>query len=343
MTDAEQVLLEAPTEARNPRTVDIDRLPTPDLLRLLNAEDALVPAAVRAVLPQLADAVDLTVAALAAGGRLHYVGAGTSGRIAMLDAAELRPTFGLEPGRVVAHLAGGPQAVSSAGEGAEDAEAAGAAAVAGVGGTDVVIGLTASGRTPYVAGALRAARAAGAATVLVSAHPGAPLARLADVHVGVDTGPEAIAGSTRLKAGTAQKLVLNALSTAAMIRLGRTYSNLMTDMLAVNGKLRSRQLRMLAQATGAGLDACADALARAGGESKVALLVLLAPVTVEQARQALDGTSGLVRAALQAVAGAGPPPSEPDGQPSEPDGQPSEPDSQPSEPDGPPSGPAATE
>jgi N-acetylmuramic acid 6-phosphate etherase len=318
VTGAEQVLLEAPTEARNPRTVDIDQLPTLDVLRLLNEEDERVPAAVRAVLPQLADAVDLTVAALAAGGRLHYVGAGTSGRIAMMDAAELRPTFGLEPGRVVAHLAGGTHAVLSAVEGAEDDEAAGAAALAGVAAADVVIGLTASGRTPYVAGALRAARAAGAGTVLVSANPGAPLAELADVHVGVDTGPEAIAGSTRMKAGTAQKLVLNALSTAAMIRLGRTYSNLMTDMLAVNGKLRSRQLRMLAQATGAGLDACADALARAGGESKVALVTLLAPVTVERARQALDGTSGLVRDALRAVAGDAVPPSTPDSHPTAP-------------------------
>jgi N-acetylmuramic acid 6-phosphate etherase len=315
VTGAEQVLVESPTEERNPRTVEIDRLPTLDVLRLLNAEDAWVPAAVRAVLPALADAVELTVASLAAGGRLHYVGAGTSGRIAMLDAAELRPTFGLEPGRVVAHLAGGTEAVSSAVEGAEDDEAAGAVAVAAVTADDIVIGLTASGRTPYVAGALRGARTAGARTVLVSANPWAPLAELADVHVGVETGPEAIAGSTRLKAGSAQKLVLNALSTAAMIRLGRTYSNLMTDMLAINGKLRSRQLRMLTQATGAGLDACADALVRAGGESKVALVTLLAPVSAEQARQALDGTGGLVRDALRAVAGAGSPPAEPDGHP----------------------------
>jgi N-acetylmuramic acid 6-phosphate etherase len=302
------VLVEAPTEERNPRTVDIDQLPTLEVLRLLNAEDAWVPVAVQAVLPALADAVDLTVAALRAGGRLQYFGAGTSGRIALLDAAELRPTFGLESGRVLAHLAGGAGAVFAAVEEAEDDEAAGAAAGAGVAAADIAVGLTASGRTPYVAGALRAARAAGARTVLVSANPHAPLAALADVHVGVDTGPEAIAGSTRMKAGTAQKLVLNALSTAAMIRLGRTYSNLMTDMLAINGKLRSRQVRMLAQATGADLTACADALSRAGGESKVALVTLLAPVTAEQARLALAGTGGQVRDALRAViAPAGPP------------------------------------
>jgi N-acetylmuramic acid 6-phosphate etherase len=296
--------LVAPTEERNPRTLDIDRLPTLAVLRLLNAEDARVPAAVDKVLPALADAVDLTVAALAAGRRLHYVGAGTSGRIAVLDAAELQPTFGLEPGRVLAHLAGGPDALVMPVEEAEDDEAAGAALASEVDPGDVVVGLTASGHTPFVAGALRAARTVGAGTVLISANPGAPLAALADVHVGVDTGPEAIAGSTRMKAGTAQKLVLNALSTAAMIRLGRTYSNLMTDMLATNDKLRRRQVRMLGQATGVPPEACEQALAHAGGDSKVALVTLLAPATVAQARQALAATGGLVHDALRALTGA---------------------------------------
>jgi N-acetylmuramic acid 6-phosphate etherase len=290
-----------PTEERNPRTVAIDRLPTLDVLRLLNAEDATVPAAVAAALPPLAEAVDLAVAALAAGGRLHYFGAGTSGRLAVLDAAELGPTFGLEPGRVVAHLAGGLPALTNPSEAAEDDRDGGAAAGSEVTAGDVAVGVTASGRTVYVAGALRAARDRGAHTVLVSANPMAPLASLADVHVAVDTGPEAITGSTRLKAGTAQKLLLNSLSTAVMIRLGRTYSNLMTDMIASNEKLRVRQVRMLAQATGADLEACRIALAGADGDPKVALVTLLSPATPERARLALREADGLVHRALRLI------------------------------------------
>ncbi|MGC9668690.1 N-acetylmuramic acid 6-phosphate etherase [Planosporangium sp. 12N6] len=293
-----------PTEARNPRTVAIDESPTLDVLRLLNAEDATVPGAVAAALPQLADAVDLAVDALAAGNRLHYFGAGTSGRLAVLDAAELRPTFGLEPGRVVAHLAGGLRALTNPSEDAEDDAASGAADGAEVDPGDVAVGITASGRTVYVAGALRAARARGAGTVLVSANPAAPLAAHADVHVAVDTGPEAITGSTRLKAGTAQKLVLNSLSTAVMIRLGRTYSNLMTDMIASNRKLRARQVRMLAQATGTDHDSCADALAAAGGDPKVALVTLLSAVSPDQARQAVAAAGGVVHKALRVVRSA---------------------------------------
>jgi N-acetylmuramic acid 6-phosphate etherase len=264
-----------PTERRNPRTAGIDRLGTPEILRLINGEDATVPAAVAAALPRLAEAVDLATAALRAGHRMHYFGAGTSGRIAVLDAAELRPTFGLAADRVVAHLAGGTPALTSPSEEAEDDAAGGADDAAAVEAGDVAVGLTASGGTAYVAGALRTARARGARTVLVSANPAAALAPLADVHVAVDTGPEVITGSTRMKAGTAQKLVLNALSTAVMIRLGRTYSNLMTYMIASNEKLRARQIRMLVQATGADPDTCRAALARAGGEPKLALAALL--------------------------------------------------------------------
>ena len=210
----------APTEERNPATADIDAVPTVEVLRLLNAEDARVPAAVAAVLPALAEVVDETVRRLRAGGRVHYFGAGTSGRVAVMDAAELIPTFGLPPGVVVAHIAGGIQALTIPVEGAEDSAEGGAADAAEVTAGDVVVGLTASGRAPYVAGALRAARAVGAYTALVSANPDAALAGEADVHLGPDTGPEAIAGSTRLKAATAQKLILNGLSTAAMIALG---------------------------------------------------------------------------------------------------------------------------
>ncbi|RZU53746.1 N-acetylmuramic acid 6-phosphate etherase [Krasilnikovia cinnamomea] len=290
-----------PTEERNPRTVHIDQLPTLEVLRLFNAEDATVAGAVAAALPRLAEAVDLAVAALTAGCRMHYFGAGTSGRIAVLDAAELRPTFGIAPGRVVAHLAGGAHALTNPSEGAEDDVDGGAAAGSAVEPGDVAVGVTASGRTPYVAGALRTARTRGAGTVLVSANPRAPLADLADVHVAVDTGPEAVTGSTRLKAGTAQKLVLNSLSTALMVRLGRTYSNLMTDMVASNEKLRVRQLRILEHASGADPETCRTALAAAGGDAKVALVSLLARTHPQQARTALQSVDGLVNRAVLAL------------------------------------------
>ncbi|MET7403733.1 N-acetylmuramic acid 6-phosphate etherase [Dactylosporangium sp. NPDC005572] len=291
----------APTEARNPGTLEIDRLPTLDILRLVNAEDATVAPAVAAVLPDLARAVDLAVAALEQGRRLHYFGAGSSGRMAVLDASELRPTYGVAPGVVVAHLAGGERALVDAVEAAEDDDDAGAAAAGDLAAGDVAFGVTASGGTPFVAGALRAARLRGAHTVLLSANPAAPVAAHADIHLAVDTGPEVVTGSTRMKAGTAQKLVLNAMSTAVMVRLGRTYSNLMTDMLATNAKLRVRQVRMLVQATGAPAEACQAALSAAGGEAKVALLTLLSPADVEQARKALRAAGGVVHRALREV------------------------------------------
>ncbi|WP_433086107.1 N-acetylmuramic acid 6-phosphate etherase [Dactylosporangium sp. CA-052675] len=293
----------SPTEERNPHTVYIDQLPTLDMLRLINAEDAKVAPAVSAVLPDVAEAVELAVTALRTGGRMHYFGAGTSGRMAVLDAAELHPTFGVGYERVVAHIAGGLPALHTAAEGVEDDAELGAAAAAELVAGDLAVGATASGATPYVGGALRAARAAGAGTVLISANPNAPLAELADVVIAVDTGPEAITGSTRMKAGTAQKLVLNALSTAVMVRLGRTYSNLMTDMVASNHKLRGRQVRMLAQATGLPAEACTAALAEAGGESKVALVALLAQTPAANARRALERSDGVVHAALAELHG----------------------------------------
>ena len=293
----------ARTEQRHPGSTAIDRMPTIEVLRLINAEDCTVPVAVAGVLPQLAAAVDLAVAALCGGHRVHYVGAGSSGRIAVLDAAELIPTFGLASGQVVAHLAGGPAALTDPSEAAEDDEQAGAATAAGVGRGDLVVGVTASGRTPYVRAALTAARARGAATVLVSANPAAPIAAVADVHVAPDTGPEVITGSTRMKAGTAQKLVLNAFSTATMVRLGRTYSNLMTDMLPRNDKLRDRQLRMVAEATGAGADRCRQALRAAGGDARVAVVTLVSGIGVDGARRALDRAGGHVHVALSALNG----------------------------------------
>ncbi|MEV4345229.1 N-acetylmuramic acid 6-phosphate etherase [Actinoplanes sp. NPDC049596] len=289
----------ARTEQRNPHSASIDEMSTLDLLTLINGEDRTVPAAVADVLPELAAAVELAVAALGSGRRVHYVGAGTSGRIAVLDAAELIPTFGLEPGRVVAHLAGGPQALTRPAENAEDDEIAGAAVAGQVVAGDLVVGVTASGRTPYVRAALAAARACGARTVLVSANPASPIASGVDVHIAPDTGPEVLTGSTRMKAGTAQKLVLNAFSTATMVRLGRTYSNLMTDMLASNAKLRDRRLRILAEATGADLDSCREALEAAGGDAKVAVVTLIAGTTAEAAGRALAESGGHIHQALR--------------------------------------------
>lgn len=300
-TDDQVERVQAPTERRNDLTTQIDRLDTIGVLRALNAEDARVAGAVAEALTPLAAAVDLAVARWRAGGRIHYFGAGTSGRIGLMDAVELPSTFGIDAERVVAHHAGGMDAVSGARQDAEDSEALGRAEAAGVQAADVALGLTASGRTPYVAGALTVAKERGAATVLVTANPLAPLASLVDVHVGVDTGAEALTGSTRLKAGTAQKLVLNAFSTALMVRLGKTYSNLMVGVVASNAKLRGRVLNLLEEATGAPEDRCAAALAAARGDTPVALVSLLADVDAATATTALRRCDGAVRPALDAL------------------------------------------
>ncbi|RZU19494.1 N-acetylmuramic acid 6-phosphate etherase [Kribbella rubisoli] len=288
----------SPTEQRNPRTLAIDAVGTSEILQMLNNEDARVAGAVSAVIPELTKAVDAAVEAVRGGGRVHYFGAGTSGRLAVLDAAELLPTFHVPDGLVVAHHAGGMEALLRAVENVEDSEDGGAADAAAVTGQDLVVGLAASGSTPYVAGALKAARAAGATTVLVTSNPDAPLAPLADVVIAADTGPEVIAGSTRLKAGTAQKMILNAFSTTLMIKLGRTWSNLMVDLVATNKKLRGRMLRILAEATGADEAACEAALAEADGELKPALVHLLTGTPIAAARAALESAHGRVATAL---------------------------------------------
>lgn len=288
------------TEMRNDRTTEIDTVGTLELLRLLNAEDAVVAAAVAVILPALAEVVDLTVARVRDGGHVHYFGAGSSGRIGVLDAAEVVPTFGVDATLFVAHHAGGESAVAYAVEGAEDRESLGRQAAAAVTGADVAVGLSASGRTAYVAGALRAARAAGAFTVLVSSNLSAPLADLADRALLVDTGPEAIAGSTRLKASTAQKMILNSLSTAVMIRLGRTYSNLMVSLSGTNEKLRRRQVLILMETSGATEAASRAELARCGGDLRLAMLCLLSGLEPQAAAEAL-AAGGSVRAALAAT------------------------------------------
>ncbi|HKD87572.1 MAG TPA: N-acetylmuramic acid 6-phosphate etherase [Streptosporangiaceae bacterium] len=289
---------------RNERTTQIDTVGTLELLQLLNAEDGLVAGAVAGTLPVLATVVDATVARVRAGGHVHYFGAGSSGRIGVLDAAEVVPTFGADPGMFVAHHAGGEAAVAQAIEGAEDRQSLGETAAAELSPADVAIGLSASGRTPYVAGALRHARAVGALSVLVSSNLAAPLAEFADYRLLADTGPEAIAGSTRLKAGTAEKMILNSLSTAVMIKLGRTYSNLMILLSGTNEKLRLRQVLILMEISGASEASCRAELDRCGGDLRLALLCLLAGVTPESAASALAAADGDVRAALAAVAAA---------------------------------------
>lgn len=290
----------APTEERNPRTVDIDVVSTLEMLTLLNAEDALVPAAVAAALTQLAELVDRAVPRLRAGGRVHYFGAGTSGRVAVMDAAELLPTYGLGAETVIAHHAGGIAALSRPVEEVEDSEQQGHLDAAPVRAGDIAVGVSASGRTPYVGGALGRARRAGALTALISSNPAAPLADDADLHILLDTGPEPIAGSTRMKAATAQKLALNGLSTALAIRLGRTYSNLMVDMKATNAKLRGRLVSILEQAAGRPEQECIDAMAEADGELKTALVALLAGCTAAEARERINANGGLARRAIEA-------------------------------------------
>lgn len=300
--DSPAVRVSAPTELRNAATEDIDLLSTADILRTINEQDRSVPGAVAAVIGELARLVDLGVAALSAGGRVHYVGAGTSGRLAVMDAAELVPTFNLAEGTFRTHHAGGSGAIGTAVENAEDDADAGAAELlADATPRDLVIGLAASGRTPYVIGALRAARELGAPTALISANPQAPANADVDVAIPIDTGPEAIAGSTRMKAGTAQKLALTSFSTAVMIRTGRTYSNLMVSMRATNAKLRGRTLRILGEATGASEPECAAALTEAGGDLKTALVRLLSGVDTARAAAALSASDGHVRKALGRV------------------------------------------
>ena len=296
----------APTEDRHPGSTSIDSASTLEVLRLLNDEDATVAGAVAQLLPELALVVDRAVRAIRAGGRVHYFGAGTSGRLAVLDAAELLPTFNAPDGMFVAHHAGGERALLRAVENVEDDVDAGRAEAGSVAAGDVVIGLTASGRTPFVGGALQRARELGAVTALVTSNPLPVLAAHADHVLVADTGPEVLTGSTRLKAGTAQKLVLNSFSTAVMTRLGRTWSNLMVDLVATNAKLRGRVLRILQEAAGADEATARAALERAGGELKPALLSLLAGIDTDTAREALADHDGSVAEAIVAVRAARP-------------------------------------
>ncbi len=290
------------TEERNPRTVDIDLLEAGQIVRLIQSEDFRVP-------PRLADcgvsdavarAAAVVAHQLKAGGRLIYAGAGTSGRLAMLDAAEIPPTYGFPADRIAVCLAGGPGAFMQSKEGAEDDRAAGKAAVSdlGVGAGDVLIGVAASGRTPYTIGAVEEARTRGAATVAITSNPGSELGAVAAVAIEVDTGPEVIAGSTRMKAGTAQKLILNTVSTTAMILGGRVYSNLMAGVKPANAKLRQRAAGIVAQATGRDGEEVREALRESGWDLILAILMLKKMVCLAEACRLLEAAGGDLRTAL---------------------------------------------
>jgi N-acetylmuramic acid 6-phosphate etherase len=288
------------TEQRHPRSMDLDCLTTEEILRLINDEDRRVLEAVAAEIPHIARAVDVLVRALRGGGRVIYVGAGTSGRIGLLDALEWPPTFGVEPEKIQAVVAGGAAATVHASAPAEDNAEAGASEMRAleVGPEDVVVGIAASGVTPFVLGAVEEARRRGSTVIALSNVPHSPLERAGDVAITPATGPEVLTGSTRMKAGTAQKLVLNMLSTTAMVRLGKVYSNLMVDMPPSNRKLAARARRIVAAATGLDAASSARLLDEAGGRTKVAIVMALAGVDRLRAERLLDATGGVVRAAI---------------------------------------------
>lgn len=289
------------TERSNPASVDLDRLTTAQVVELINAQDAQVAAAVQAALPDIVRAVDLIAARLGAGGRVIYVGAGTSGRIGLLDAAEWGPTFGSPVGMVRTIIAGGPGAAVEVAADVEDAAELGAADLAArdVSARDVVVGITASGRTPYVLGALRAAREIGAATVSIACNPNSPIGSLSDVAIVAVTGAEIIAGSTRMKAGTAQKLILNMISTAVNVKLGKVFGNLMVDVQPLNTKLLERARRIVAEAAGVAPDDAAKLLAAAGGSVKAAIVMAATGADLAEAQRRLDRAGGFVRAAIE--------------------------------------------
>jgi len=289
------------TEQPNPASRGIDARPTEEILRLMNAEDQKVALAVEAEIPRIARAVDLIVDRLSHGGRLFYLGAGTSGRLGAIDAAECPPTFRVPADLVQAVIAGGDKALRKSMEASEDDPKAGVSDLSarGFSSSDVLVGIAASGRTPYVIGAVEWARRLGAATIGITCNPGSPLVGLVDVAIIPLTGPEIIAGSTRLKAGTAAKLVLNMLSTATMIRLGHVYGNLMVNVQPTNVKLKARALRILRQAAGVSEEEANRLLEASGGNVKVAIVMAHTGLSRDKAEQRLVEAKGRVSAALE--------------------------------------------
>lgn len=288
------------TEACNPDTIDIDKRSSLEIVAQINREDQKVALAVQAILPDIARAVDDIVAAIRAGGRLFYLGAGTSGRIGILDASECPPTYGTPPELVQGLIAGGPQAIFRAVEGAEDSVTLAAEDLTGkqLSAQDIVVGIAASGRTPYVIGGLRYARSVGCRTIALTCSPDSEMANVADHSLTVLTGPEVITGSTRMKAGTAQKMVLNMLTTASMIGLGKVYSNLMVDVQATNLKLKERAKRMVSQAAGVSHSQAEAALQAANGSAKLAIVMSLTGTSAEDASRLLQAGQGFVAKAL---------------------------------------------
>jgi N-acetylmuramic acid 6-phosphate etherase len=288
------------TEQTNARSAHLDRMSALEIVTLMNEEDRTVADAVQQALPAIAEAVERIVGALSQGGRLFYVGAGTSGRLGVLDASECPPTFGTDPKLVQALHAGGEAALVNAVEGAEDDFDAGATDLKAVGLTagDVVVGISASGRTPYVCGALTYAREIGAVTVALSCNSPAQMSDLADTAIEVVTGPEVLMGSTRLKAGTAQKMVLNMLSTATMVRLGKVYRNLMIDVKPTNVKLVDRACRILMQAANVDYETAAAALKAADNRAKVALVMLKTGLSAMEAERRLAEVGGFAGRAI---------------------------------------------
>ena len=288
------------SELRNPASKNLDRLSSLQIVRLMNREDRKVPTAVGRAVPAIARGVDLIVQAIRSGGRLIYVGAGSSGRIAVLDAAECPPTFGTSPKLVQTLIAGGSAAITRAVEGAEDSAANAERDLRKIKLTrnDVVAGVCASGTTPYVLGALHFALKAGAATIAITVNRNTPVARLANVLIATDVGPEILTGSTRLKSGTSQKMVLNMLTTAAMARLGHVYENLMIDVKASNRKVSQRMVRILADASRKSLSASEHALRQSRHNLRVALVMLKLRVNAADAARKLRDAKGHLRAAL---------------------------------------------
>ncbi|ALE91430.1 N-acetylmuramic acid 6-phosphate etherase [Arthrobacter alpinus] len=290
------------TESSNSRYPDLGALNTGELVAAMNSEDALVPSAIETALPTIAGIIDEIARRMHDGGRLIYVGAGTPGRMGILDASECPPTFGTDPSLVVGVIAGGTKAVNQAVENAEDSEAAGAADMAALNlnGNDSVIGIAASGRTPYVIAAINAARARGAFTVGFSCNNNSPLGAAAHTSLEIEVGPEFLTGSTRLKSGTCQKLVLNMISTIVMVRLGKTYKNFMVDLRATNDKLRARSERTLMRATGCDAGTAANTLLETDGHVKAAILAIMAGIPANAAAALLEQNHGFLPAAISA-------------------------------------------
>jgi len=287
------------SEERNPNTMDLDTLSPIDLVTRLNEEDKLVPLAVEKQLPEIARAVEVISHAFQNDGRLFYVGAGTSGRLGVLDASECPPTFGVNKSMVVGLIAGGKEAMFRSQEGAEDSTTQGEADLIQQNLNDIVVGIAASGRTPYVIGALTYANSLGTKTISVSCNPDSPIAQLAHIAISPVVGPEPLTGSTRLKSGTAQKLVLNMLTTASMVRVGKSYQNLMVDVQASNEKLQARAVRIVMQATDCNKEDAEAVLEQSEYHVKTAIFMYLTGLSLKEATVQLSSASGNLRSALK--------------------------------------------